>query len=437
MADRFAIACKNACWIGDHLSSNETQKVAERAFGAVEQHAFGARGRPRFKRVGEVHSVEGKTNAAGIRFKDGCVEWSGVRMALRRDPRDPKGWQAEALARKTKYCRLVRRRVRGRTRWYAQLVQTGSSPLALETIPGGVVGLDLGPSMIAAVSDADAMLERFCPTVEQPWRELRRLERAMDRSRRATNPENFDRCRRAKKGVRRWKRSRRYQKLADKRRERERRLAAERKRSHGELANRVLAQGDTIKTEKLSYRGFQGAFGRSTKVRGAGLFVATLRRKAEACRGTVVEFSTCRTRLSQFDHTTGRYTKKPLSQRVHVFGDGSGGVQRDLYSAFLARFVDADTLDARSAAVAFPAAKPLLRRAASSEQNEPASGVGFPAPPRARARQSGSPVEERRTRSRGRRRRSRKARAPESDRRDDGTPSSQPLRTPRFIRGEV
>ena len=41
MADRFAIACKNGCWIGDHLSSNETQKVGLRALQAVEQHAFG------------------------------------------------------------------------------------------------------------------------------------------------------------------------------------------------------------------------------------------------------------------------------------------------------------------------------------------------------------------------------------------------------------
>jgi len=55
-------------------------------------------------------------------------------------------------------------------------------------------------------------------------------------------------------------------------------------------------------------------------------------------------------------------------------------VQRDLYSAFLARFVEAGTLDARSAAEAFRNAKPLLLRAASGEQHEPASGVGFPTP---------------------------------------------------------
>lgn len=54
-------------------------------------------------------------------------------------------------------------------------------------------------------------------------------------------------------------------------------------------------------------------------------------------------------------------------------------IQRDLYSAFLARFVEQNRLDARSAAQAFPAAKPLLQRAASS-LNQPASGVRFPLP---------------------------------------------------------
>jgi hypothetical protein len=39
--------------------------AAPRAFQAVAQHAFGKRGQPRFKRVGELRSVEGKMNAAG------------------------------------------------------------------------------------------------------------------------------------------------------------------------------------------------------------------------------------------------------------------------------------------------------------------------------------------------------------------------------------
>jgi putative transposase len=73
----------------------------------------------------------------------------------------------------------------------------------------------------------------------------------MDRSKWANNAECFDdkgRWKRARMRVR----SKRYQALTLKRRERERRLAAEHKRSHGELANRILGQGTTVKTEKLA-----------------------------------------------------------------------------------------------------------------------------------------------------------------------------------------
>jgi hypothetical protein len=87
-------------------------------------------------------------------------------------------------------------------------------------------------------------------------------------------------------------------------------------------------------------------------------------------------------------HRLGK-AMKGVSSRV--LGDGSGEVQRDLYSAFLARFVDEDTLDARNAALAFPSAKPLLRRAASGEPYEPARGVGFPHPQALRRLRAGRP----------------------------------------------
>ncbi|HYB02168.1 MAG TPA: AAA family ATPase, partial [Ktedonobacteraceae bacterium] len=39
-------------------------------------------------------------------------------------------------------------------------------------------------------------------------------------------------------------------------------------------------------------------------------------------------------------HGCGRYVKKPLSQRLHQCQCGIGPVQRDLYSAFLAAYLD-------------------------------------------------------------------------------------------------
>jgi hypothetical protein len=110
------------------------------------------------------------------------------------------------------------------------------------------------------------------------------------------------------------------------------------------------------------------------------MFVSTLRRKAEGAGGGMIEIKTRRTRLSQFDHTTGHYIKKPLSQRVHVFGDGkTEPLQRDLYSAFLATCCDTDSLDMCRVEQAWPAAEPLLRRA-MSRALQPASGKGFARP---------------------------------------------------------
>jgi len=103
-----------------------------------------------------------------------------------------------------------------------------------------------------------------------------------------------------------------------------------------------------------------------------------LLRKAESAGGSKTLINTRTTKLSQFDHTTETYTKKPLSQRVHVFGDGkTEPVQRDLYSAFLASCCDETCLSIPRVKEAWGAAEPLLRRA-MDRLLQPASGEGFP-----------------------------------------------------------
>ena len=108
-----------------------------------------------------------------------------------RDPRDRDRYQERALAARVKYPRILRREVRGRRRWYVQLVLEGIPP-ERRMRGEGAVGLDIGPSTVAIAGEGEAALERFCPTVTQPWRELRRIERAMDRSKRATNSDCFN-----------------------------------------------------------------------------------------------------------------------------------------------------------------------------------------------------------------------------------------------------
>ena len=113
----------NHCWLGQHLDINTIQKLATRAFKAVQQYALGKRGRPRFKGRNQMDSVEGKSNASGIRWRETRVEWQGMALEAIIDQDD--AVIAHGLQSRVKYVRLVRRKLNGRSRFYVQLVCAG------------------------------------------------------------------------------------------------------------------------------------------------------------------------------------------------------------------------------------------------------------------------------------------------------------------------
>ena len=125
-------------------------------------------------------------------------------------------------------------------------------------------------------------------------------------------------------------RSKRYSALASKRRERERRLACERKRSHGELANRILGQGTTVNREALlsvlaeavrqEREGSRRRHVRQRRAQQAKLLPAA--NGLNSGQGRLAFPSS-----AMWMAPTG---KKPLSQRYHHFPDGTR-VGRDLY----------------------------------------------------------------------------------------------------------
>ncbi|MCL4514490.1 MAG: zinc ribbon domain-containing protein [Firmicutes bacterium] len=163
---------------------------------------------------------------------------------------------------------------------------------------------------------------------------------------------------------------------------------------HGRLVNEIVELGNVFKLEKLSYRAFQKEFGRSVGLRAPGGFVSELRRKAESAGGKVIEFPIRNTRLSQRCHC-GQVHKKRLSERWQGCACGVFA-QRDLYSAFLARFVEQETnqLHAGQAAEAWTGAEPLLRTAwQQAVTNQPASGRSNPSSFGATRSWSGSSVE--------------------------------------------
>ena len=349
------------CYLGEHLGAHEAQTLATRAFRAVEQHMYGRRGRPRFKPSRRwLDSMEGKGPTSAVRYGVRRVEgrhapvllWgSDVALPLRLEAGNPVHlWAALCVAGDgVRHARLVRRRIKGRRYYYAQLVLRGQ-PCPRRQTGAGRVGADVGPSTIAVVADGAVALERFCAELLPQQQRIRRLQRRLDRQHRAGSPACFDERGRHAKGRCPWSRSRRAQLTGAALAEALRRLAAQRRGLHGNLANRVLSHGTDIRIERLSYRAFQRGFPRSVRDRAPGMFVSLLRRKAASAGGGVVEFATRTTALSQVC-VCGRRERKALSLRVHACPCGITA-QRDVFSAFLARHVDPLTqaLDAEAAA---------------------------------------------------------------------------------------
>lgn len=109
-----------------------------------------------------------------------------------------------------------------------------------------------------------------------------------------------------------------------------------------------------------------------------------MKRKAEKAGGSFIKFSTSSTALSQ-THLTGERIKKSLSERVHY--DQTGIVMhRDLFSAYLSRYVTDNILDVQLARDCYIGSEPILTAAWQVYQSS--NQVGASERP-----QSQSPVE--------------------------------------------
>jgi hypothetical protein len=207
-----------------------------------------------------------------------------------------------------------------------------------------IIGLDLGPSSLAVFSrQGPVQLQVLCEELQPKVQQKRRLQRKMERQRRANNPQNYDELGRVKKHSKqrlRWHESHHYQITRRQLATEDRRLVAYRKSLHGRLVNDLVRIGNTIQIEKTSFKGWQKRYGKSVGIRAPGMLIEHLRRTVAKTGGILSEVSTYHTKLSQYCHGCQTYVKKPLSQRWHQCACGIGPVQRDLYSAFLLAYLD-------------------------------------------------------------------------------------------------
>ena len=344
----------------DVLGINDCQKLATRAYKALEKMKFSKAEKVHFKSTAhDIISIENKSNKVGIRFNRDelavLYKKYHFRIVVKRNDQ----YAMQALGDRAKYIRLKPRIIRGKKRWFAQLVFEGVPPQKHRVYGNEIPqGIDIGVSTIAVSNKNEAHLYELAPECATDERKLRRIERKMDRSKRATNPDNYNPDGTNKPGKHEWKFSNNYKKLRVERAEVYRKLAIKRKMSHEQLANKIIASGTDIRVEKMQFRGLQKRSKKTTKKKDGRFnskkrFGKTLSNRAPAMMLTIInrklsyknmqlkEVDTFSVKASQYNPLDETYRRKTLKERVDEVAEGIV-VQRDMLSAFVLEHVEQD-----------------------------------------------------------------------------------------------
>nr|WP_240508169.1 hypothetical protein [Virgibacillus indicus] len=343
-----------------HIDSHTGQKIADAVCKSMEEALFKGN-KAHFKKYGTLTSVEGKTNASGIRFKKeaNTLYWLGLKLPV--IIRENDLFSQECIANhRIKYCRIVKKVIRGKDVFYIQLVMAGIPPAKRinttgefrhKITPSGRVGIDIGTSTVAVSSKTEVFLQPLAPKIPQFDQEKRRLLRKLDRSKRSMNPYNFNEDGTIKPGVKLvWKRSKNYIKTLYQLKELYRKRSVYVKEQHSKIANHILRCGDEVYVEKMSFKGLakrskmtkhnkkgklqsKKRFGTSIGSYAPALLISIINQKLGYSNKEIYKINTYTFKASQYNHITDTYQKKKLSMRWTAIAHHR--IQRDLYSAFL------------------------------------------------------------------------------------------------------
>ncbi len=342
-----------------NMDSFTAQKIATELWKSYDKLFYGNGKKVYYKKYGEFNSLEGKSNTTGIRFKDDMITWNGLKIPVVIDYDNY--YEYEAMQSKICYNRIVRKYVRNKYKYYVQIVLKGNPPVKIDTDTGemkhdigkGDIGIDIGTRTVAISSKSDVKILELADRVQNIENQKQKLLRKMDRSRRVTNPNNYNEDGTIKKQGNKkveWIKSNHYIKYQNELKELYRKQADIRKYQHECLANYIISLGNKVYVEKMNFTGLQKRskntekndkgkfkkkkrFGKSLANKAPSMLFTILDRKLGYYGEKLIEINTFEAKASQFNHFDRTYTKKTLWQRWNEFNGIR--IQRDLYSAFL------------------------------------------------------------------------------------------------------
>ena len=197
----------------------------------------------------------------------------------------------------------------------------------------GKVGVDIGTSSVTSYGTNLDMSKLSNDELLKLSKQIRRLNRKLDRSRRIMNPLNYNEDGTIKEGDDLiWKTSNNYITLSNKKKNLFRKAIIQRKTHHLKLANSLLALGDEFNIEKNNIKSWsekpkktvinektgkfksKKRFGKSVLHNAPSEFLNTLKFKVLSLGGKVNDVST-KLSATQFDFTSNEFKKHKLNER--------------------------------------------------------------------------------------------------------------------------
>ena len=357
-AGKFANDYCKARNYSDYIPFAVARNLGFRAWGAFSKVMF-AQGAEKVNLRGTLDSFEGSyTSSVSVKGDIFTIATRKKKVSCTiRNVGD--SFEEDVLRNTLKYNRLVRRFEFGEWNYYVQSIFEGTLPTKYASNLEGSVGIDIGTSTIAVSSYYQTELEELAKDVTIDEQEVARLQRKLDRQRRANNPHKYNEDVTIKRGVREpWVDSKEYLKTKAELNELHRKATAQRKLAHKTLANKIVQMGTTFVVEQMSFKGLQARtketkvsektgkyqskkrFGKTLLHKAPSMLIEQLRYKTMYQGKTFVLANTREVKASQLNHLTEEYTKVSLGTRAKMIGNDL--VQRDLYSAFLLQHVGID-----------------------------------------------------------------------------------------------
>ena len=347
------------------LGIDECQKLATRAYKAVEKLRYHQADKVNFKSRYDFISIEGKSCRSKLHYNENicAISYGKYKYKLKIKRKDI--YAQQALLDIVKYVRIYPKTIRGKRRWFVQLILKGTPPGKNRQYGNSskVQGIDIGTSTIAVVSNDKTEMIELAPNCKENEHKIKVLSRKLDRSRRANNPDNYNNDGAITKGKHKWYKSKNYIKIQAKLKDEYRKLSVKRKQSHEILANQIIAESTDIRVEKMNFKGLQKRslkttinkngkinskkrYGKTIKNRAPGMLLSIIDRKLKYKNLELKKIDTFQVKASQYNPIDGTYKKKQLKDRL-VKLDEEIIVQRDLLSAYIIAHTndDLETID--------------------------------------------------------------------------------------------